>query len=122
MFIYFFVCLDSWALIKDEEIARKMTKFIELSSIGVSKDSQLRAAKIMGAICDGYVDFKSQNYSENFFEYAHQLMGDRWKRLREVVSRSNVFSLPKYPQEYCIFHEEYTESYPGNSIYTSHIN
>ncbi|PON99016.1 Trytophan aminotransferase [Trema orientale] len=102
-----------WALVKDEEIARKMTKFIELSSIGVSKDSQLRAAKIMGVICDGYQDFKSDENSENFFEYAHQLMADRWKRLREVVARSNVFSLPKYPQEYCLFHGEFTESFPA---------
>lgn len=92
-----------------------MTKFIELSSIGVSKDSQIRAAKIMGALCDGYQDFKSRN-CENFFECAHELMGDRWRRLREVVANSNVFSLPKYPQEYCLFHGEFTESRPGNII------
>lgn len=101
-----------WALVKDEEIARKMTRFVELSSIGVSKDSQIRAAKIMGAMCDSYQDFESGN-PENFFEFAHQLMAKRWKRLREVVAGSEVFSLPKYPKEYCLFHGEFTESYPA---------
>ncbi|KAL5552834.1 hypothetical protein UlMin_040235 [Ulmus minor] len=100
-----------WAIVKDEEIARKMTKFIELSSIGVSKDSQLRAAKIMGVICDGYKDLKS--HKENFFEHAHLIMAERWKKLREVVKRRGVFSLPDYPREYCLFHAEFTESYPA---------
>lgn len=91
-----------------------MTRFIELSSIGVSKDSQIRAAKIMGTMCDNYQDFESEN-SESFFEFAHQLMAKRWKRLREVVEGSEVFSLPEYPKEYCLFHGEYTEAYPGNT-------
>ncbi|XP_062109483.1 L-tryptophan--pyruvate aminotransferase 1 [Humulus lupulus] len=102
-----------WALVKDEAIARKMTKFIELSSIGVSKDSQIRAAKIMEVICEDYQDFKHHQNSNHFFEYARKLMENRWKRLREVVARSNVFSLPKYSQEYCLFHGECTESYPA---------
>ncbi|KAF2312929.1 hypothetical protein GH714_042472 [Hevea brasiliensis] len=34
-----------WALVKDREIAKRMVKYIELNSIGVSKDSQLRAAR-----------------------------------------------------------------------------
>ncbi|KAA3454957.1 tryptophan aminotransferase-related protein 2 isoform X1 [Gossypium australe] len=36
-----------WALVKDEDVARKMTKYIEINTIGVSKDSQVRAAKIL---------------------------------------------------------------------------
>ncbi|KAF4366167.1 hypothetical protein F8388_014885 [Cannabis sativa] len=103
--------------VTNEAIARKMTKFIELSSIGVSKDSQIRAAKIMKVICDDYQDFKSHNNNNNnnthFFEFSRKLMENRWKRLREVVGRSNVFSLPKYSQEYCLFNGECTESYPA---------
>ncbi|CAI8583374.1 unnamed protein product [Vicia faba] len=36
-----------WALVKDLEVAKKMTKFIELNTIGISKDSQLRASKVI---------------------------------------------------------------------------
>uniref|UniRef100_J3M4C3 Alliinase C-terminal domain-containing protein n=1 Tax=Oryza brachyantha TaxID=4533 RepID=J3M4C3_ORYBR len=39
-----------WALVKDRAVAQRMSKFIELNTIGVSKDSQLRAAKILKTI------------------------------------------------------------------------
>ena len=97
---------------KDEEIARKMTRFIELCSLGVSKDSQTRAAKIMGVICDGYQDFSLKS-PENFFEHAHEVMAGRWKRLREAVAQSGAFTLPNYPKEYCLFFGEFAESNPG---------
>jgi L-tryptophan---pyruvate aminotransferase len=43
-----------WALVKEKEVAQRMIKFIELNTIGVSKDSQLRAAKVLRAVSDGY--------------------------------------------------------------------
>ncbi|KAF3322039.1 L-tryptophan--pyruvate aminotransferase 1-like isoform X1 [Carex littledalei] len=43
-----------WALVKDADVARKMVKFIEMNSIGVSKDSQIRAARILQVVSDGY--------------------------------------------------------------------
>lgn len=111
--VFFF--FGSWAFVKDEEIARKMVKFIEYSSIGVSKDSQLRAAKIMGVICESYQDFKSCDHnSENFFEFAHRVLAQRWERLRDVIQQNNVFTLPNYPPQYCIFNGNLTQSYPGN--------
>lgn len=90
-----------------------MSKFVELSSLGVSKDSQQRAAKIMGVICDGYQNCKAKN-SELFFEHCQNLMAQRWERLREVVERNEFFSLPKYPKEYCHFSGELNEPHPGN--------
>lgn len=95
-----------------------MTKFIEFSSIGVSKDSQHRAAKIMGVIYESYQDFKSHG-SENFFEFGHRVMAGRWARLREVVAKNGVFSLPNFPKEFCLFHGDFTESFPG--IYINNI-
>lgn len=77
-----------WALVKDEEIAKRMTKFIELNSIGVSKDSQLRAAKILQAVsdsCDHGGDLKE---SRDFFEINYHLIEERWNRLREAVKES----------------------------------
>ncbi|XP_015894629.4 L-tryptophan--pyruvate aminotransferase 1 [Ziziphus jujuba] len=101
-----------WSIVKDEEIARKMTNFIEYSSIGVSKDSQHRAATIMGVIYNSYQDIKSDS-TENFFEFGHRLMAERWSRLREVVAMNGFFSLPKFPREFCLFNGDYTESYPA---------
>ena len=91
-----------------------MVKFIELSSIGVSKESQLRAAKILGVISDDCQNSRP-NKEENFFEYGQRLMSERWEKLREVVKRNGVFSLPKYSQDYCNFSGKYTESNPGNA-------
>ncbi|GLU21663.1 hypothetical protein SLE2022_377900 [Rubroshorea leprosula] len=99
-----------WAIVKDERIARRMTKFIELSSIGVSKESQLRATKILEVISDDGL----QNFGfENFFEYSHRVMAERWERLREVVESSEIFRLPEYPEDFCNFNKELTRSYPA---------
>ncbi|KAJ4711051.1 Tryptophan aminotransferase-related protein [Melia azedarach] len=102
-----------WALVKDAEVARKITNFIEFNSIGVSKESQLRAAKIIGVICDGCQDFESSKSDTNFFEYAQRLMAERWKKLREAVRSSEVFSLAEYPLDFCNFIGEFTKSNPA---------
>ncbi|CAA6673096.1 unnamed protein product [Spirodela intermedia] len=81
-----------WALVKDEDVARKMTKFIELNTIGVSKDSQLRAAKIM--------------VEERFFSYSRCVMAARWRRLRQAVESASSFSLPEFPSPLCRFSGE----------------
>ncbi|KAL6983736.1 L-tryptophan--pyruvate aminotransferase [Sarracenia purpurea var. burkii] len=98
-----------WALVKDIDVARKMMKFIQISTIGVSKESQLRAAKILAAITDSckYSD------SNNFFKYSHNLMEKKWKKLRQVVGRDGSFSVPEYPQGRCLFTGELTETYPA---------
>ncbi|KAH7570330.1 hypothetical protein ACOSP7_018391 [Xanthoceras sorbifolium] len=101
-----------WALVKDTEVARKMIKFIELSSIGVSKESQLRAAMILGTLSHSYQNFSS-NIPDNFFEYSHCLLAERWKKLREVVERSELFSLPDYPLKHCNFTGKFSQSHPA---------
>ncbi|XP_039043893.1 L-tryptophan--pyruvate aminotransferase 1-like [Hibiscus syriacus] len=76
-----------WAIVKDKAIASKMVTFIEVSSIGVSKESQLRAATILGVVAD---DCQNPELEEvNFFEHGRRLMSDRWERLREVVMKNN---------------------------------
>lgn len=97
-----------WAVVKDKDVAIKMTKYIELNSIGVSRESQHRAAKILGAVSDS-----SQCIGANFFEYGKSLMAERWTKFREVISRSRLFSLPKYMEEYCQFSGEDTEPHPA---------
>ncbi|PPR91956.1 hypothetical protein GOBAR_AA28736 [Gossypium barbadense] len=65
-------------------------KFIEVSSIGVSREAQLRAAKILGVIAD---DCRNPDHKgENLFQYGRRLMSERWGKLREVGMKSNAFA------------------------------
>ncbi|KAJ0962526.1 hypothetical protein J5N97_027648 [Dioscorea zingiberensis] len=100
-----------WALVKDQEIAKRMTKFVELNSIGVSKDSQLRAAKILKVISDGY---EIPNPGQpKLFEFGRNLLRQRWERLREVVRETGIFSLPEFPSAHCTFTGSTTSSFPA---------
>ncbi|KAI5312544.1 hypothetical protein L3X38_041717 [Prunus dulcis] len=36
-----------WAVVKDESVYKRMSEYIELSSLGVSRDAQLRASKLL---------------------------------------------------------------------------
>ncbi|KAJ6725632.1 BIFUNCTIONAL ASPARTATE AMINOTRANSFERASE AND GLUTAMATE/ASPARTATE-PREPHENATE AMINOTRANSFERASE-RELATED [Salix purpurea] len=101
-----------WALVKDREVARKMTEYMQISSIGVSKESQLRAAKILGVLSEGCQHFRTAA-SENFFEYSHRIMRERWESLQNVVKNSKIFSLPRFPQDFCNFTGKYTDSNPA---------
>ncbi|CAI9112714.1 OLC1v1013192C1 [Oldenlandia corymbosa var. corymbosa] len=103
-----------WALIKDEEIARKMTKFIELNTIGVSKDSQIRAAKILSHVSES-IDNKpeSDQGGDNFFEFAYDVMAKRWTQLRAAVNRTTLFSLPSFPSGTCSFSGHTFQPQPG---------
>ncbi|KAL1568249.1 Tryptophan aminotransferase-related protein 2 [Salvia divinorum] len=92
-----------WALVKDEETARKMTDFIVLSTIGVSKESQLRAAKILQVISDSHEQRGGFDAGEAFFEHNYHLMAKRWKQLRAAVEKSKLFSLPEFPHGKCEF-------------------
>ncbi|XP_075494242.1 tryptophan aminotransferase-related protein 2-like [Primulina tabacum] len=94
-----------WALVKDEEIAKKMTEFIMLSTIGVSKESQLRAAKILQVVSDTH-EYRTNQYfreGDSFFEHSYYLMAKRWKQFRNAVNQSKIFSLPHFPSAKCTF-------------------
>ena len=97
-------------------MAKKMIKFLEVSTIGVSKESQLRAAKILGVISDGCHAVNGSSDTINFFKYGKNLMTERWERLRKVVKRSEHFSLPKYPIQNCTFSKDLVEPHPGNLL------
>lgn len=94
---------------KDQEVAKKMVEYIIVNSIGVSKESQIRTAKILKVLKE-----TCKSESENFFEYGREMMKNRWEKLREVVKESDVFTLPKYPEAHCNFFGKSLESYPGN--------
>ena len=99
---------------KDVEVAKKMTKFIELNTIGVSKDSQLRAAKVLRTVSDSCEQERSSHGGESFFKYSFNLMSHRWNQLRATVERSEMFSLPRFSPAYCTFFSQVLEPQPGN--------
>ncbi|KAJ6410256.1 hypothetical protein OIU84_007077 [Salix udensis] len=90
-----------WALVKDEEVAKKMVKYVELNTIGVSKDSQLRAAKVLQVATDGCKYPASEEGS--LFDFAANVMEERWKLLRAAVRQSGLFTLPEFSPGLCRF-------------------
>ncbi|KAL6559376.1 hypothetical protein OROGR_004493 [Orobanche gracilis] len=109
-----------WALVKDQEIAKRMTEFIVLSTIGVSKESQFRAAKIIQVLSDSHKNKgRSEEREEAFFDHTYDLMAKRWKQLRDAVKTSKLFSLPEFPQGKCAFSGRTFASQPGLSLGSS---
>ena len=102
-----------WALVKDGEVARKMVYFVDRSTIGVSKDSQLRAAKILAVVSDAY-DADATATKLRLFDFARRRMADRWHALRAAVAASGgAFSLPEETSGYCNFTKRTVAAYPG---------
>ncbi|KAM3410134.1 hypothetical protein ACQJBY_002389 [Aegilops geniculata] len=92
-----------WALVKDREVARRMTKFVELNTVSVSKDSQLRAARVLRAVSDGYDGGASRH---RLFDFGRRKMAERWRMLREAAAASGIFSLPEETSGRCNFANE----------------
>ncbi|KAL6547387.1 hypothetical protein OROMI_023108 [Orobanche minor] len=104
-----------WAIVRDENIARKMVKFIEINTIGVSKEAQLRAANILEIIslsCQPPHINKPFDLP-NFFKHSHRLMAERWNRLRNTINNNQHFHVSKFPSQFCNFNGGYTETYPA---------
>ncbi|KZV58444.1 L-tryptophan--pyruvate aminotransferase 1-like [Dorcoceras hygrometricum] len=101
-----------WALVRDQNVAKKMVKFVELNTIGVSKEAQLRAAKILEVITASCQRVKPHDL-ENFFEHTHNLMAERWKKLQDSVKNNKLFYVQKYPLQQCNFTGDFTETYPA---------
>uniref|UniRef100_A0ACD5U7G4 Uncharacterized protein n=1 Tax=Avena sativa TaxID=4498 RepID=A0ACD5U7G4_AVESA len=102
-----------WALVRDRDVAEKMVYFVDRSSIGVSKDSQLRAAKILAVVSDAYYDDDGETRLR-IFDFARRRMAERWGRLRAAVAASGgVFSLPEETTGHCNFTRQTVAAYPA---------
>ncbi|KAL0361824.1 UNVERIFIED_CONTAM: Tryptophan aminotransferase-related protein 4 [Sesamum radiatum] len=86
-----------WAFVKDEDVYQKMQSYIEQAEMGISREAQLRALKLMKAIlhADG----------REIFEYAYKKMSDRWQKLNDIISLSKRFSIQEIPPMFCNFFE-----------------
>ncbi|KAL6213905.1 hypothetical protein ACLB2K_013344 [Fragaria x ananassa] len=90
-----------------------MVNFIELNTIGVSRDSQLRAAKILEVMTNTTEKHGSSDSRKSFFEITYHLMEERWQQLRAVVNKNRMFSLPHFTPGYCHFLQQETNPQPA---------
>lgn len=95
-------------MIKDESVYEKMTTHMQLNTMGVSRDTQLRVSKLLNTIIE--------SKGREIFEFGHNVMKSRWEKLNKVVSLSDRFSLQKIPPEYCNYFKSVRDSSPGMSI------
>lgn len=98
---------NRWALVRDQEVYERMGTFIQLNSLGVSRDSQLRALKLLRVVLE--------DGGREIFDFGYKTMKKRWERLRETFSLSNRFTLQKIPPQYCNFLHKVREPTPGNN-------
>ncbi|KAJ4850239.1 hypothetical protein Tsubulata_008170 [Turnera subulata] len=94
-----------WSLIKDEVIYQRMIYYMTLSSMGVSRDSQLRVLKLLKVVLD--------KGGRDIFEFGHHTMRGRWQKLSNIISMSKRFSLQKIPPKYCNFFKKNREASPA---------
>ncbi|XVF39029.1 hypothetical protein PTKIN_Ptkin01aG0002700 [Pterospermum kingtungense] len=78
---------------------------MKLDSMGVSRDTQLRAFKLLKTVLQ-------EGEGKEIFDFAYQTMKRRWRRLNIVVSMSNGFSLQKIKPQYCTFYNKVREFSP----------
>jgi L-tryptophan--pyruvate aminotransferase len=100
-----------WALVRDRDVAKKMVYFVDRATIGVSKDSQLRAAKILAVVSDAYDG--EDDARLRLFDFARRCMAERWRALRAAVAGTGAFSLPEETTGYCNFTKQTVAAYPG---------
>ncbi|GLT65408.1 hypothetical protein SLA2020_378440 [Shorea laevis] len=87
-----------WAIIKDEAVYERMTTYLSLNTFGVSRDSQLRALKLLKVVLrDG---------GREIFKFGFQTMRDRWEKMSNTIFTSKRFSLQKLEPQYCTFFQK----------------
>ncbi|KAI3914297.1 hypothetical protein MKW92_037375 [Papaver armeniacum] len=93
-----------WALIKDQLVYEKFLNYMLLNSMGVSRDTQLRALKLLKVLLgDG----------KEFFEFGHRTTRTRWESLNKVISTSKRFSLQKLIPGYSTYFRNITAPSPA---------
>lgn len=94
-----------WAIVKDESIYRNMVSYLQLNTMGVSRETQLRALKLLEAVL--------QDGENGIFRFGHRTMEKRWERLNRVVSMTDRFSLQKIPPLYCSYLNRVRDASPA---------
>lgn len=106
-----------WAILKDEKVAKKMAKFLELNTIGVSHDSQVRATQVLKAVVQGYTSTASHVRSSldanKLFHFGSSVLHYRWARLRSALNVSSELSIPDFESSHCTFFQKEIDPTPA---------
>ncbi|CAL9020429.1 unnamed protein product [Prunus brigantina] len=94
-----------WAVVKDESVYKRMSEYIELSSLGVSRDAQLRALKLLNVVLE--------TGGKEIFEFGYNKLKNRWEKLSNTLALSNRFSLQKIAPQYCTYFNKTRGPSPG---------
>ncbi|KAK4849433.1 hypothetical protein QYF36_024750 [Acer negundo] len=94
-----------WAVIKDESVYQKMYDYMGVNTMGVSRDTQLRALKLLKVVLE--------SGGREIFEFGHNTMRNRWEKLSNTISLSNRFTLQQIPPQYCTFFHKVRASSPA---------
>ncbi|XP_023645929.1 tryptophan aminotransferase-related protein 3 isoform X2 [Capsella rubella] len=95
-----------WALVKDEAVYKKMNTYISLSTMGVSRDTQLHALQLLKVVIG--------DRGDEIFHFGYRTMKKRWEKLNKIMSMSTRFSLETIKPEYCNYFKkvrDFTPSY-----------
>ena len=98
--------LYRWALIKDEAVYQRMSTYVKLNCLGISRDAQLRAYKLLKVVMEGS--------GREIFEFGHATMKNRWEKLSSALSVSKRFSIQDIAPQYCTFFQTVRAASPGD--------
>ncbi|XP_050367034.1 tryptophan aminotransferase-related protein 4-like [Argentina anserina] len=94
-----------WAVIKDEAVYQRMLHHTLISNLGISRDAQLRAMKLLNVVVEGG--------GKEIFKFGYTTMRKRWERLRNTLSLSNRFSVQRDEPLYCKFFQKIKRPSPA---------
>ncbi|KAK2970526.1 hypothetical protein RJ640_020510 [Escallonia rubra] len=94
-----------WALIKDEAVYRRMLTYSDESCYGVSRDTQVRALKLLKVVLEGE--------GRELFTFGYKTMKDRWEKLSQALSFSKLFSIQDIAPVYCSFFQGIRDPSPA---------
>ncbi|KAL0352495.1 UNVERIFIED_CONTAM: Tryptophan aminotransferase-related protein 4 [Sesamum calycinum] len=82
-----------WAIVKDKNVYENMLQYKSLADSGTSKDTQLRALKLIKVVLE--------NGGRGIYNFAYKTMRGRWTKLNHVLSLSKRFKLQEIPPSFC---------------------
>ena len=102
-----------WALIKDKDVYETMLDYMSLNTVGVSRDTQLRAFKLLKVV--------TQGRGREIFKFGYKTMKDRWEKLNKALLMSRRFSVQENSPQYCTFFGKVKRPSPGDFSFSSRI-
>ncbi|KAJ7969769.1 Tryptophan aminotransferase-related protein [Quillaja saponaria] len=87
-----------WALIKDEAVYKRMLTYMDLSTYGVSRETQLRVLKLFKVALEGN--------GREMYDFGYNTMRNRWDKLSKSLSKSKRFSIQQLNPQLCSFSQQ----------------